>query len=207
MRVRMRKKKSKKSVGKRTKERTSIWDTIQKKMSTTTKRGSNMNKAPKGSISGKNSDDLNIYDMSKEITDIKNKKTPRRRHHTNGSKSKISINNLNVRKIAILCIAIVIIIILIGLCFKTDKKMTPGGIEVVETNIKEEEEITEEQAKKTAVKQFKKLKENIKQEDLKVLKIQRSGEEYYYITSSQNSLEIKIKGGQVTRINSASVEE
>ena len=47
----------------------------------------------------------------------------------------------------------------------------------------------------------------LKKEDLKVIKIQREGEEYYYITSVENSLEIKIKGGKISRINAAPVEE
>ena len=33
------------------------------------------------------------------------------------------------------------------------------------------------------------------------------GEEYYYISSLNNNLEIKIHGGKITRINSASVTE
>lgn len=123
------------------------------------------------------------------------------------SRRKRNKDNLNIRNIAIVSISIIMIIIGISICFKTDKKMTPSGIEVVETKIKDDKEITEEEAKKVAVKQFKKLNEKVNQDELKILKIQRSGEEYYYITSSQNSLEIKIKGGQITRINSASVEE
>ena len=58
-----------------------------------------------------------------------------------------------------------------------------------------------------AIKQFKKLGENINEKELKVMKIQRKGEEYYYISSKENTLEIKLKGGKVTRINSATVEE
>ena len=49
--------------------------------------------------------------------------------------------------------------------------------------------------------------EKVKEDDLNVVTIQREGEKYYYITSKQNSLEIKIKGGKVTRINAAPVEE
>ena len=113
---------------------------------------------------------------------------------------------LNIYNIAILgCI----ILIAVSLCiiFKPNKVVTPSGITVVQTDVKDEEEITEEKARKTAVKQFKKLNEKVKEDDLNVVTIQREGEKYYYITSKQNSLEIKIKGGKVTRINAAPVEE
>lgn len=66
---------------------------------------------------------------------------------------------------------------------------------------------TESQAKKTAVKQFKNLGETVKEDDLQIMKIQRKGEEYYYVTSKENTLEIKISTGKVTRINSVVVEE
>lgn len=108
-------------------------------------------------------------------------------------------------------IAIVVIIVLVCFCIyigiKNDEVVTPSGIKVVSTNIKEDEEISEEKAKKAAEKQFKRIGENVKSEDLKIMRIQRDGEEYYYITSSQNSLEIKIKGGKIERINTAPVEE
>ena len=47
----------------------------------------------------------------------------------------------------------------------------------------------------------------VKKEDLQVKKIQRSGEEYYYISSANNTMEIQISSGKITRINSATVEE
>lgn len=85
---------------------------------------------------------------------------------------------------------------------------TPSGIKVVNTNVKEDDEITEEKARKVAVEQFKRLGERrVKTEQLKVQKILRKEAEYYYITSERNTLEIQIKGGKITRINSASVEE
>ena len=49
--------------------------------------------------------------------------------------------------------------------------------------------------------------EKIKEESLSLTKIQRKGEEYYYIVSQKNNLEIKIRGGKITRINSSLVEE
>ena len=103
---------------------------------------------------------------------------------------------------------IVVILVSGYIIFKPEKQETPSGIEVVQSDKEENEGITEEEARKVAKKQFKKLGEkNIKEENLQVKKIQRSGEEYYYISSAENTMEIQIKGGKVTRINSATVEE
>ena len=67
---------------------------------------------------------------------------------------------------------------------------------------------TEEEAKELAIKQFKKIGEkNLEKDKINIIKIDRNGEEYYYVTSAENTAEIKIKGGQITRINSASVTE
>lgn len=102
---------------------------------------------------------------------------------------------------------IIIIVISIYIILKPATVTTPSGITVVQTNIKEDEKISKEKAIEAAVKQFKILGENVKEEELNVVKIQRNQEEYYYITSVNNSLEIKINGGKVTRINAAPVEE
>lgn len=77
-----------------------------------------------------------------------------------------------------------------------------NGVKVVASSIKENEEITEEKAKKMAVKQFKRLGENIKADQLNLTPIRRSGERYFYITSEENTLEIRVLGGEITRINS-----
>ena len=110
-----------------------------------------------------------------------------------------------------LAIVLCVIAVIVGLYFflkpKKDKTTTPSGIEVVDTNIKGEDEISEDKAKDAAVKQFKKLEEKVSKEDLNIKKIKRQGEEYYYITSKENTMEIKIKGGKITRINSAPIEE
>lgn len=113
----------------------------------------------------------------------------------------------NLYNIAIFA-CIIIILISMYIIFKPEKQETPSGIEVVQSDKGEDKEITEQEARKLAKKQFKKLGEkNIKEENLQVKKIQRSGEEYYYISSAENTMEIKIKSGKVTRINSATVEE
>ncbi len=105
---------------------------------------------------------------------------------------------------------ICLIVLITSLCIilKPETKKTPSGITVVSSKTKENEEITEEEAKELAIKQFKKIGEkNLEKDKINIIKIDRNGEEYYYVTSEENTAEIKIKGGQITRINSASVTE
>ena len=94
-----------------------------------------------------------------------------------------------------------------GIFAKQKEKLMVDGVEVIQSNKKETEEISEKEARKIAVKQFKKLNENVKEDSLSVTKIQRKGEEYYYIVSQRNNVEIKIMGGKITRVNSSLVEE
>ena len=111
---------------------------------------------------------------------------------------------LNLYNLAIL--ACVVIILISGyIIFKPNKSGVSGKVDVVQS---EKKEITEDDARTLAKKQFKKLGEkSVKKEDLQVKKIQRSGEEYYYISSANNTMEIQISSGKITRINSATVEE
>lgn len=68
-------------------------------------------------------------------------------------------------------------------------------------------EITQQEARKLAVKQFKELDEKwIKEKDLEVLEFSRANEYYYYISSKENTIEIKKDGGKITRINSVPVQ-
>ena len=68
-------------------------------------------------------------------------------------------------------------------------------------------EITQQEARKLAVKQFKELDEKwIKEKDLEVLEFSRANEYYYYISSKENTIEIKKNGGKITRINSVPVQ-
>lgn len=104
---------------------------------------------------------------------------------------------------------IIVILASMFVIFKPDTKNTTTEKSNTKTEIIkiEEKEITEENARKLAKKQFKKLGEkNIKEKELNVEKIQRKGEEYYYITSEKNTLEIKIDSGKITRVNSVAVE-
>ena len=115
----------------------------------------------------------------------------------------------NVYNIAVLA-CIIIIAVSVYVIFKPETKQISKDsnnakekIEIIKSDTKE---ITEEKARKLAKKQFKKLGENVKENELNVEKIQRKGEYYFYITSEKNTLEIKIDSGKITRINSVAVE-
>ena len=68
-------------------------------------------------------------------------------------------------------------------------------------------EITQQEARKLAVKQFKELDEKwVREKELEVLEFSRANEYYYYISSKENTIEIKKNGGKITRINSVPVQ-
>lgn len=115
-----------------------------------------------------------------------------------------SIYNLAI----ILCVIAIVVSLIIILKPKSSKKVTADGVEIVQAKIGSDEQISEKEAKKIAVKQFKKIGEsNIDENNLEILQIQRKGTEYYYVASKENTLEIKIAGGTITRINSVVVVE
>lgn len=124
-------------------------------------------------------------------------------------------NIVNLYNIAVvICVVVIIVSLCIilkpedgGIFAKQKEKLMVDGVEVIQSNKKETEEISEKEARKIAVKQFKKLDENVKEDSLSVTKIQRKGEEYYYIVSQKNNVEIKIMGGKITRVNSSLVEK
>ena len=110
--------------------------------------------------------------------------------------------------IVIIVCAIILIASIIIFVKEDNVKVTEEGIEIIQSNLSEDEEITEEQAIKQAKKQFDKLGEkDLKEEQIEINKIRREDIQFYYITSPENSLEIKIKGGEITRINSVLLEE
>lgn len=113
----------------------------------------------------------------------------------------------NIYNLAVVLCVITIIVTLLIIFKPNNKKITSEGVEIVQAKLGSDEEISENDAKKLAIKQFKKIGEsNIDEESLKVLKIQRKGKEFYYISSKENTLEIQILGGNITRINSVVVE-
>ena len=67
--------------------------------------------------------------------------------------------------------------------------------------------ISEDEAKDIAIKQFATLGEEVKKDKLNVIRIQRNSKEFFYISSPNNTIEIAILDGKITRINSNLVEE
>lgn len=95
----------------------------------------------------------------------------------------------------------------INTSLKPNTRVLADGTEIVVSETANMEEIGEEAARKVAKSQFRLMGEKgLWARDLNVTKIERSGEEYYYITSKKNTLELKIIGGQITRINSVPVQ-
>ena len=121
--------------------------------------------------------------------------------------SKKFKKSLTLYNIAIIsCVVIVVSLVIVFMPEKKEKIML-DGVEVIQSNTKEGSEISEDNAKKLAIKQFKELGESdLSENDVSCLKILRDEDEYFYIKSKQNTLEIKVKGGQISRINSVPVK-
>lgn len=77
----------------------------------------------------------------------------------------------------------------------------------INTPIKDEEEIAKENATNVAIKKFKELGEITTASELEVVKIKRKNELYYYISSKENTVEVRIEDNKITRINSVPVKE
>jgi hypothetical protein len=122
--------------------------------------------------------------------------------------SKKFKKSLTLYNIAIIsCVVIIVVSLVIVFMPEKKEKIMLDGVEVIQSNTKEGSEISEDNAKKLAIKQFKKLGENdLSENDVSCLKILRDEDEYFYIKSKQNTLEIKVKGGQISRINSVPVK-
>lgn len=91
--------------------------------------------------------------------------------------------------------------------FDKNKDENDDKITIVDSKTKDGDSITEQDAIKLAISQFKKLGEkDLNTKDVTCLEIEREGEHYYYICSPQNTLEIKIVGGKITRLNSVPVD-
>lgn len=87
------------------------------------------------------------------------------------------------------------------------EEKTLNGVKVVASKKSEDEEISEEEAREMAVKQFERLGESVDKESLKVSRLKRKDNLYYFISSKENTMEISIKGGVITRINAEVVPE
>ena len=94
------------------------------------------------------------------------------------------------------------------------KDLTTTNEQTVDNNKTEEiktengEGIIENQARKIAKNKFESLGESdVDKDSLQVKKLRRGQEEFYYISSLKNTMEIRIKDGKITRINSTTVED
>lgn len=72
---------------------------------------------------------------------------------------------------------------------------------------KDSDDIQRKKAINVAKKRFKELGEKVNEDNLEVLKINRKGEYYYYISSKENTLEVRISDNKITRVNSVIVDE
>lgn len=72
-------------------------------------------------------------------------------------------------------------------------------------------ENSDEQKKKKAIdvalNKFHELGENVNENELEVMKIKRKNEYYYYISSKQNTVEVRLSDNKITRVNSILVEK
>ena len=108
--------------------------------------------------------------------------------------------------ISAISVASIIVITLVTIfAINIGRKISDEGISAV---FSMDKEISEEKAVDKALKRFEKMgEENLSEDNLEVLKILRNGEYYYYISSPDNSLEIRISDGKIVRENSVLVEE
>ena len=72
---------------------------------------------------------------------------------------------------------------------------------------KDSDDIQRKKAINVGKKRFKELGEKVNEDNLEVLKINRKGEYYYYISSKENTLEVRISDNKITRVNSVIVDE
>ena len=77
---------------------------------------------------------------------------------------------------------------------------------IVSSGVASGDEISEDKAAEIAIAQFSQMGETgLQKSEIEIMQIQRSGELYYYISSLENTAEIKVKGGKITRLNSVLV--
>ncbi len=102
-------------------------------------------------------------------------------------------------------ILVVIIGITIGTLYELDKshQIFGGNLEGIFTGKEsaQDKKKQEDKQKEKAINKFNELGEKAQKEELEVLKIQRKGELYYYISAKENSVEVKISNLEITRVN------
>lgn len=148
-----------------------------------------------------------IISIKDEVNKIKERCIVKEKQNKEEDNSKTKLKKILTPYNIIIGISIILIILSLYIIFKPNKKYTSYGVEIVQSRVGKNKEITEDEAREIAVKQFEKLNENVEKASLEVIKLERNDGLYYYISSEKNTMEVRIKGGKVTRINAVPVEE
>lgn len=123
--------------------------------------------------------------------------------------SKIRKLNNRRRNVKIAICAIVLGIIGVTAFFTLKDNFKPKSDESSQTSEIHNKNDDEQKKKalKVARKKFEELGEKVNEKDLEILKIERKGEFYYYISSKENTVEVRISDNKITRVNSVMVDK
>lgn len=137
--------------------------------------------------------------MSYEIMKEENEKANKIR--------KIKSRRRNIRIIVISVIALGIIGVAIFGGVKNNSNIKGDGNDKTTEIRKDDEDKQKKKAINVAIKKFEELGEKVNKDNLEVLKIERKGEFYYYISSKENTVEVRISDNKITRVNSVVVDK
>ena len=123
--------------------------------------------------------------------------------------TKIRKLNNRRRNVKIAICAIVLGIIGVTAFFTLKDNFKPKSDESSQTSEIHNKNDDEQKIKalKVARKKFEELGEKVNEKDLEILKIERKGEFYYYISSKENTVEVRISDNKITRVNSVVVDK
>ncbi len=123
--------------------------------------------------------------------------------------SKIRKLNNRRRNVKIAICVIVLGIIEVTAFFTLKDNFKPKSDESSQTSEIRNKNDDEQKKKalKVARKKFEELGEKVNEKDLEILKIERKGEFYYYISSKENTVEVRISDNKITRVNSVVVDK
>ena len=123
--------------------------------------------------------------------------------------TKIRKLNNRRRNVKIAICAIVLGIIGVTAFFTLKDNFKPKSDESSQTSEIHNKNDDEQKKKalKVARKKFEELGEKVNEKDLEILKIERKGEFYYYISSKENTVEVRISDNKITRVNSVVVDK
>ena len=123
--------------------------------------------------------------------------------------SKIRKLNNRRRNVKIAICVIVLGIIGVTVFFTLKDNFKPKSDESSQTSEIRNKNDDEQKKKalKVARKKFEELDEKVNEKDLEILKIERKGEFYYYISSKENTVEVRISDNKITRVNSVVVDK